>query len=152
MMELPKYQMPSLADIGLGLLQRAIIFLKRAGGIILTTTLILWAFASFPVAGPGQKQSDVSIAGHIADGIHVVVAPIGFNKDISLALLPAMAAREVAVAAIGTVYSIDSGKEANVQTLQQKMAGRWSLATALAFLAWFVFAPAMHLDHRRHPA
>ena len=141
MMELPKYQMPRLADIALGLLQRAMIFLKRAGGIILTTTIILWAFASFPVAGPGQKQSDVSIAGYIADGIHVVVAPIGFNKDISLALLPAMAAREVAVAAIGTVYSIDAGDEANVQTLQQKMAGRWSLATALAFLAWFVFAP-----------
>ena len=141
MMELPKYQMPRLRDIALGLLQRAIIFLKRAGGIILVTTLILWAFASFPVAGPGQKQSDVSIAGHIGDAIHVVVAPIGFNKDISLALLPAMAAREVAVAAIGTVYSIDAGAEANVQTLQQKMAGRWSLATALAFLAWFVFAP-----------
>ncbi|MEO7814865.1 MAG: ferrous iron transporter B [Sphingomicrobium sp.] len=141
MMELPKYQMPRLADIAIGLFQRAMIFLKRAGGIILTTTIILWAFASFPVAGPGQKQSDVSIAGHIADGIHVVVAPIGFNKDISLALLPAMAAREVAVAAIGTVYSIDAGDDANVQTLQQKMAGRWSLATALAFLAWFVFAP-----------
>ena len=141
MMELPKYQMPRFSDIAIGLTQRAMIFLKRAGGIILVTTIILWAFASFPQAGPGQKQSDVSIAGHIADGIHVVVAPIGFNKDISLALLPAMAAREVAVAAIGTVYSIDAGDETNVQTLQQKMAGRWSLATALAFLAWFVFAP-----------
>ena len=141
MMELPKYQMPRLADIAIGLLQRALIFLKRAGGIILTSTIILWAFASFPQAGPGQKQSDVSIAGHIADGIHVVVAPIGFNKDISLALLPAMAAREVAVAAIGTVYSLDATDDRNVQTLQQKMAGRWTLATALAFLAWFVFAP-----------
>ena len=88
MMELPKYQMPRLADIAIGLWQRAVIFLKRAGGIILTTTIILWAFASFPQAGPGQKQSDVSIAGKIADGIHVVVAPIGFNKDISLALAP----------------------------------------------------------------
>lgn len=141
MMELPKYQMPRLTDIAIGLWQRAMIFLKRAGGIILVTTVILWAFASFPLAGPGQKQSDVSIAGKIADGIHVVVAPIGFNKDISLALLPAMAAREVAVAAIGTVYSIDAGDEANLQTLEQKLAGRWSLATALAFLAWFVFAP-----------
>ena len=141
MMELPKYQMPRLTDIVLGLWQRAMIFLKRAGGIILVTTIILWAFASFPQAGPGQKQSDVSIAGHIADGIHVVVAPIGFNKDISLALLPAMAAREVAVAAIATVYSIDAGDETNLQPLEQKLAGRWSLATALAFLAWFVFAP-----------
>jgi ferrous iron transport protein B len=141
MMELPKYQLPRLADVAIGLWQRALIFLKRAGTIILFTTIILWGLASFPQAGPGQKQSDVSIAGHIADGIHTVVAPIGFNKDISLALLPAMAAREVAVAAIGTVYSLDAGDESNLQTLEQRLAGRWSIATALAFLAWFVFAP-----------
>jgi ferrous iron transport protein B len=141
MMELPKYQLPRLADVAIGLWQRALIFLKRAGTIILFTTIVLWALASFPQAGPGQKQSDVSIAGHIADGIHTVVAPIGFNKDISLALLPAMAAREVAVAAIGTVYSLDAEDESNLQTLEQRLAGRWSLATALAFLAWFVFAP-----------
>jgi ferrous iron transport protein B len=141
MMELPKYQMPRLADVAIGLWQRAAIFIKRAGTIILTTTIVLWAFASFPVAGPGQKQSDVSVAGHIGDAIHVVVAPIGFNKDISLALLPSMAAREVAVAAIGTVYSLDAADDAAVQTLGQRIRGRWSLATALAFLAWFVFAP-----------
>jgi ferrous iron transport protein B len=141
MMELPKYQMPRVGDVAIGLWQRAAIFLKRAGTIILTTTIILWAFASFPQAGPGQKQSDVSIAGRIGDAIHVVVAPIGFNKDISLALLPAMAAREVAVAAIGTVYSLDAADDAGVQTLAERIKGRWSLATALAFLAWFVFAP-----------
>ena len=141
MMELPKYQLPRVGDVLIGLWQRAAIFLKRAGTIILATTVILWALASFPQAGPGEKQSDVSIAGCIADGIHTVVAPIGFNKDISLALLPAMAAREVAVAAIGTVYSLDAEDEANLQTLEQRLAGRWSLATALAFLAWFVFAP-----------
>ena len=141
MMELPKYQMPRIGDVAIGLWQRAAIFLKRAGGIILVTTLILWALASFPVAGPGQKQSDVSIAGKIGDAIHVVVAPIGFNKDISLALLPAMAAREVAVAAIATVYSLDAADDAGVETLCQRIKGRWSLATALAFLAWFVFAP-----------
>ena len=141
MMELPKYQLPRLADVAIGLWQRAMIFLKRAGTIILFTTIILWALASFPQAGPGQKQSDVSIAGHIADGIHTVVAPIGFNKDISLALLPAMAAREVAVAAIGTVYSLDAENDQGIQTLEQRLAGRWSIATALAFLAWFVFAP-----------
>ena len=141
MMELPKYQLPRISDIAIGLWQRAAIFLKRAGTIILSTTIILWALASFPQAGPGQKQSDVSIAGHIGDAIHVVVAPIGFNKDISLALLPAMAAREVAVAAIGTVYSLDAGSDAGLQTLSERMSSRWSLATALAFLAWFVFAP-----------
>ena len=141
MMELPKYQLPQLRDVVIGLWQRAAIFLKRAGTIILATTVILWGLASFPQAGPGEKQSDVSIAGYIADGIHTVVAPIGFNKDISMALLPAMAAREVAVAAIGTVYSLDAEEEQGLQTLEQRLAGRWSLATALAFLAWFIFAP-----------
>ena len=142
MMELPKYQWPRVADIAIGLWQRVMIFLKRAGTIILTTTVILWALSSFPHAGPGQKQSEVSIAGHIASGIEVVVRPIGFNHDISLALLPAMAAREVAVAAIATVYAIDKPDEAKgAQTLAEQMRSRWSLATALAFLAWFVFAP-----------
>ncbi len=141
MMELPKYQLPRLGDVLIGLWQRAAIFLKRVGSIILVTTVILWVLASYPRAGPGEKQSDVSIAGKIGDAIHVVVAPIGFNKDISLALLPAMAAREVAVAAIGTVYSLDAEDEAGIQSLEERIAGRWSLATALAFLAWFVFAP-----------
>jgi ferrous iron transport protein B len=142
MMELPKYQWPPLKDIVIGLLTRAQIFLKRAGTIILGTTIILWALASIPQAGPGQKQSEVSIAGHIATAIETVVHPIGFNHDIALALLPAMAAREVAVSSIATVYSIDSPDEAAGATrLQSQLQHRWSLATALAFLAWFVFAP-----------
>jgi ferrous iron transport protein B len=142
MMELPKYQWPPIKDVVIGILTRAQIFLKRAGTIILGTTIILWALASIPQAGPGQKQSEVSIAGHIANGIEVVVRPIGFNHDISLALLPAMAAREVSVAAIATVYSIDSPDEkAGANKLEDKLQHRWSLATALAFLAWFVFAP-----------
>jgi ferrous iron transport protein B len=142
MMELPKYQWPLLKDVAIGLLTRAQIFLKRAGTIILGTTIVLWALASVPQAGPGQKQSEVSIAGHIANGIETVVKPIGFNHDISLALLPAMAAREVSVSAIATVYSIDSPDEkAGATRLEDKLQHRWSLATALAFLAWFVFAP-----------
>jgi ferrous iron transport protein B len=142
MMELPKYQWPLLKDVALGLLTRTEIFLKRAGTIILGTTILLWALASIPQAGPGQKQSEVSIAGRIADGIEVVVKPIGFNHDIALALLPAMAAREVAVAAIATVYSIDSADDAaGTKTLANKLNHAWPLPTALAFLAWFVFAP-----------
>ena len=142
MMELPKYQWPPLKDVAIGLLTRAQIFLKRAGTIILGTTIVLWALASIPAARPGQKQSEVSIAGHIASGIDTVVKPIGFNHDISMALLPAMAAREVAISAIATVYSIDSPDEgARAMKLQDQLQHRWSLATALAFLAWFVFAP-----------
>jgi len=141
MMELPKYQWPLLKDVAIGILTRAQIFLKRAGTIILGTTIVLWALASMPQAGPDQKQSDVSIAGKIGRGIETVVRPIGFNQDISMALLPAMAAREVAVSAIATVYSIDSADNTWAKTLENRLQGRWSLATALAFLAWFVFAP-----------
>jgi len=142
MMELPKYQMPRAKDVVIGLYQRAMIFLKRAGTIILGTTILLWALASFPPAKPGESQIEASIAGKIANGIEVVVRPIGFNRDISLALLPAMAAREVAVSAIATVYSIDASDEEAAQApLAERLQGRWSLATALAFLVWFVFAP-----------
>ncbi len=142
MMELPKYQWPAFKDVAIGILSRSQIFLKRAGTIILGTTVVLWALASIPAAGPGQSPSEVSIAGHIASGIEKVVKPIGFNHDISLALLPAMAAREVAVSAIATVYSIDSPEgEGSSTRLEQNLRHRWPLPTALAFLAWFVFAP-----------
>lgn len=142
MMELPKYQWPALKDVLIGLWQRALIFLKRAGTIILGTTVLLWALASFPQARPGQSQVEASVAGKIANGIEVLVRPIGFNHDIALALLPAMAAREVAVSAIATVYSIDaSDEEAAVAPLEDRLRGNWPLPTALAFLAWFVFAP-----------
>jgi ferrous iron transport protein B len=142
MMELPKYQWPPLKDVLIGLLTRVEIFLKRAGTIILGTTIVLWALASLPQAAPGQKQSEVSVAGHIADGIETVVKPIGFNHEIALALLPAMAAREVAVSAIATVYSIDSpDDQTGAASLKDKLRHGWPLPTALAFLAWFVFAP-----------
>jgi ferrous iron transport protein B len=142
MMEMPKYQWPRLSDVVLGLWQRAWIFLKRAGTTIALTVALLWVLASYPVAPAGVKQSEYSIAGHIASGIEVVVKPIGFNHDISLALLPAMAAREAAVAAIGTVYAVDNTDESAGQArVEEQLRGRWTLPTALAFLMWFVFAP-----------
>ncbi|MBV9526935.1 ferrous iron transporter B [Sphingomonas sp.] len=142
MMELPKYQLPSAKDVVIGLVSRAQIFLKRAGTIILGTTIVLWALASLPQAAPGRKQTDVSIAGHIGAAIETVVRPIGFNRDIAMALLPTMAAREVAVSSIATIYSIDSPDEANgTRDLERKLRDGWPLPTALAFLAWFVFAP-----------
>ena len=152
MMELPKYQLPRLTDVAIGLWQRAAIFLKRAGTIILATTIVLWALASFPQAGPGEKQSDVSIAGYIADGIHTVVAPIGFNKDISMALLPAMAAREVAVAAIGTVYSLDAENEQGLQTLEQRLVRTLEPGNRAGLPRLVRVRAPMHFDHRRHPA
>ena len=142
MMEMPKYQWPRVGDLLLGLWQRAWVFLKRAGTIIAFTTVVLWALLSFPRAPVGQSQIDYSIAGRIADGLAVVVRPIGFDRDIALALIPAMSAREVAVSALATVNAIDTPDEGKRdQSLVQSLRSKWSLATALAFLAWFVFAP-----------
>jgi ferrous iron transport protein B len=143
LMEMPKYQMPVWRDIALGLWQRAYLFLRRAGTVILWVTIVLWALTSFPKAPSGVKQSEYSIAGRIASGIEPIVRPVGFNHALALAIIPAMAAREVAVSALQTVYSIDSGDNEKVgqERLAQRLRGAWPLPTALAFLAWFVFAP-----------
>ena len=143
MMEMPRYQMPRWRDIAIGLWQRAWIFLRRAGTIIAMTTVVLWLLLTFPQAPEGESQVEYSIAGRIASGLEVVVKPIGFNHDIALALIPAMAAREVAVSAMATANAIDAGgdEDAMAQSLGDRLQGKWSIATALAFLAWFVFAP-----------
>jgi ferrous iron transport protein B len=143
LIEMPRYQWPRLRDIALGLWQRAYVFLRRAGTIIFVSTILLWALLSFPKAPAGTGQAQYSFAGRIADGIEVVVRPVGFNKEIALALIPAMAAREVAVSALATTYAIDDTRDeaAVAKSLGDRLAGKWSLATALAFLAWFVFAP-----------
>ena len=141
-MELPKYQMPTIKDLALGLWQRAWIFLRRAGTIIFMVTVVLWLLLNFPRAAPGEDQVDASIAGTLANGLAVVVEPIGFNRDIALALIPAMAAREVAVASLATTYAVAATDEAQTaQKLGDQLKARWTLPTALAFLAWFVFAP-----------
>lgn len=143
MMEMPRYQWPRLNDIVIALWQRAWIFLRRAGTIIAATTVVLWLLLTFPQAPAGQSQVEYSAGGRIASALEVVVKPIGFNHDIALALIPAMAAREVAVSAMATANAIDAGddEEAMAEQLGDRIAGRWSIATALAFLAWFVFAP-----------
>lgn len=141
-MELPKYQLPRLGDLMLGLFQRAWIFLRRAGTIIFMVTVVLWILLNFPRAAEGQNQVDASIAGKIANGLAVVVEPIGFNRDIALSLIPAMAAREVAVSSLATSYAVGAtDEEAQAMQLGERLKADWSLATALAFLAWFVFAP-----------
>ena len=141
-MELPKYQLPRIKDLAIGLYQRAWIFLRRAGTIIFMVTVVLWLLLNFPRAEAGKSQVDASIAGHIANGLAVLVEPIGFNRDMALALIPAMAAREVAVSSLATTYAVDSTDEnQSALKLGEQLKARWSLPTALAFLAWFVFAP-----------
>ncbi len=142
-MELPKYQLPRLKDLAIGLMQRAWIFLRRAGTIIFTITVVLWLMLNFPRAEPGQSQVEASAAGKIADVVQVVVRPIGFNHEMALALIPAMAAREVAVSSLATTYAVDASDDENQTAvdLGSRLKAKWTLPMALAFLAWFVFAP-----------
>jgi len=142
MLELPDYKMPRATNIALGLLTRAKIFLKRAGTTILAMMILIWFLASFPQPPEGATGPaiDYSLAAIIGHAIEPLTAPIGFNWQINVALIPGMAAREVAVASLGTVYAIEGGREAAAQ-IGQALAHQWSLATALALLAWYVFAP-----------
>lgn len=143
MLELPDYKKPSLRSIALGLLQRARVFLRRAGTTILAMMMVIWFLASVPGAPPNADQPAInySFAARIGHFMEPVLAPVGFNWQINVALLPGMAAREVAVASLGTVYSISSGQEGADEQLGHALAQKWSLATALALLAWYVFAP-----------
>ena len=143
MMELPTYHWPAPRNIAIGLWQRVMIFMRRVGGIILTLTIALWFLSSFPGAPPGATGAPIeySIAGMIGHALAYVFAPIGFNWQISIALVPGMAAREVAVSALGTVYALSATGADTAQALEPLIASSWSLATALSLLAWYVFAP-----------
>ena len=143
LMEMPKYQWPHARDIGIGLYQRAWAFLGRAGGIILVSTVALWALATWPKPPAGYVGTalEYSVAGRIGTALEPVFRSIGFNKEIALALVPGMAAREVAVSSLATVYSLEGTSKDHAEPLMQRLRTAWSLPTALAFLAWYVFAP-----------
>lgn len=142
MLELPDYKMPRLKSIAIGIFTRAKMFLQRAGTTIFSMMVLIWFLASFPQppAGATEPAIDFSLAAIIGKAIAPLLAPVGFNWQIAVALIPGMAAREVAVAALGTVYAIEGGKEAAEQ-IGQVLATKWSLATALSMLAWYIFAP-----------
>jgi ferrous iron transport protein B len=143
MMELPAYRWPSLRNLALGLYERAWIFIQRVGTIILTLTILLWFLSTFPSPPEGATGPAIqySLAGMIGLGLGHIFAPIGFNWQISIALVPGMAAREVAVGALGTVYALSATGDDVAGRLGPLIAGSWSLATALSLLVWYVFAP-----------
>ena len=143
MMELPSYHMPSIRNVALGLWQRVAIFMKRVGGVILVLTIALWFLASFPGAPEGaiRPAIEYSFAGTLGRWLAVIFEPIGFNWQISIALVPGLAAREVAVSSLGTVYALSATANDTAQALTPLIAANWSLATALSLLAWYVFAP-----------
>lgn len=143
LMELPAYRLPNPRNIAIGLWERAVIFLRRVTTIILSLTVILWFLSTFPSPPEGATLPaiDYSLAGMMGRFIEPVFAPIGFNWQICIALIPGLAAREVAVAALGTVYAMSGSEDAVAAQLGPVIAAQWSLATALALLAWYVFAP-----------
>jgi ferrous iron transport protein B len=142
LLELPEYHWPHLNNLLIGLWERTKVFLQRVGTIILALMIVLWFLSTYPAPPPDAEGPAIvhSFAGMIGRGLEVVFAPIGFNWQISLALVPGLAAREVAVGALGTVYSLSSDGDVSA-TLVPMIAQTWSLATALSLLAWYVFAP-----------
>jgi ferrous iron transport protein B len=142
MLELPDYKLPRPRSVLIGLYARAMMFLKRAGTTIFAMMVLIWFLASFPRPPEGATDPaiDYSLAAIIGKWLEPVLAPVGFNWQIAVALIPGMAAREVAVASLSTVYAIEGGTEAAEQ-IGQALANKWSLGTALALLAWYVFAP-----------
>ena len=144
LLELPEYRVPQLSSLLLGLWERTKIFLGRVGTIILTLMVVLWFLASFPAppAGAAGPPIQYSIAGYLGRGLEYLFAPIGFNWQISIALVPGLAAREVAVSALGTVYAMSGSRTEDVAgALTPVIAHSWTLATGLSLLAWYVFAP-----------
>jgi ferrous iron transport protein B len=146
MLELPPYRVPNLRNLAQGLWERARIFMQRVGGIIFSLMVILWFLSSYPAPPAGWDTSQgpaiqYSVAGMLGHALQYVFAPIGFNWQISIALVPGMAAREVAVGALGTVYALSAAGSGVADALSPILAQSWSMATAYALLAWFVFAP-----------
>jgi ferrous iron transport protein B len=143
MLELPNYHWPSLRNLAIGLWQRVLIFLTRVGTIILALMVILWFLSTFPAPPEGAVGPAIqySIAGRIGEALAVIFAPIGFNWQISVALVPGLAAREVAVGALGTVYALSAAGDDVSGALTPLIAASWGMPTALSLLAWYVFAP-----------
>ena len=138
LLELPSYRLPHLRDVAIGLWERALIFLKRVGGIILALTILLWVLLNVP-AGVGIEDT---LAGRIGRALAVLFEPLGFDWRISIALIPTMAAREVMVSSLATVYAVAAANDdAASDVLRGMIAQDWSVATGIALLAWFIYAP-----------
>ncbi|MEN3110471.1 ferrous iron transporter B [Uliginosibacterium paludis] len=144
MMEIPAWRLPNPNDVLLGLKERGMIFVRRAGTLILALSILLWFLSTFPSPPEGATGPaiDYSFAGRIGHALAFFFEPIGFNWQICVALIPGLAAREVAVAGLASVYAIAGADEANTeQLLSTALSNQWTLATAFALLAWYVFAP-----------
>ncbi|MDG2940633.1 ferrous iron transporter B [Bisgaard Taxon 10/6] len=145
LMELPTFRLPNFQHILSSLWDKVAAFLKRAGTVIFALSVILWALVSFPATPEGATSAaiDYSFAGMLGNFIQPIFAPLGFTWQMCIAMIPGIAAREVVVAALGTVYAVGaSGSDEAIQNaLVPIVHEQWGIPTALAFLAWYVYAP-----------
>lgn len=143
LMELPAYRLPRPRNVALGLYDRGRAFLLRAGTTIFALMVMMWFLSSFPLPPEGAEGPAIrySVAGAMGRTLEPLVAPVGFNWQIALALVPGVAAREVVVGVLGTIYALSQTGDALRTSLAAALAQSWSLPTALSLLAWYVFAP-----------
>jgi ferrous iron transport protein B len=143
LMELPTYKWPRLKNIYLGLWERSVLFLRNAGTVILTVSILLWFLVSYPKPPEGFSGSAIShsYAGIVGQSLEPLFRPIGFNWKIVVALIPGLAAREVMIGSLATVYAVE-GKEGglSITLLGKSLREDWSIATALSLLVWYVLA------------
>ncbi|MFF7065641.1 FeoB small GTPase domain-containing protein [Pseudomonas sp. NPDC008258] len=141
LLELPAYRLPRFRDLALRLWERGHLFLRKLTGVILALTIIMWFISVFP--GPPAVASgasiDYSIAGYLGHALQPLFSPLGFNWQITLALIPAFAARETAVATLATVYAVANPDD--VTSLSHALSTQVSIASALSLMVWFAFAP-----------
>lgn len=144
LMELPTFRWPNFKHIILSLWDRVSAFLKRAGTVICAVTVVLWFLVTYPAAPVDATMPAIeySYAGMLGNVIQPLFAPIGFTWEMCIAMIPGFAAREVVVSTLGTIYAVGgSSEEAVHQSLIPLIHSRWSLPTAFAFLAWYIYAP-----------
>lgn len=143
LMELPTYRMPNFRHICLTLWERVSAFLKRAGTVIFALSVILWFLVTFPSAPESATAPaiDYTFAGMLGHIIEPIFAPLGFTWQMCIAMIPGIAAREVVVAALGTVYAMSGSEDQIMESLTPVVTNDWGLPTALAFITWYIYAP-----------
>jgi len=139
LMELPSYRVPSPRTIALRLLDRSRIFLRRAGRIIFTVSIVLWALTQFPRTGGAPPDVDDSALGTIGQVIEPVIEPLGFDWRIGVGLVTSLAAREVIVGTLGTIYGVEAADEDSL-ALQDRLRQDLSTGAAIGLLVFFAFA------------
>jgi ferrous iron transport protein B len=146
LLEMPTYRMPQWSYIATSVWLRCKAFIQRAGTIILASSVAIWFLSTYPKAPENADQPAItySFAGQIGHTLEPLFKPIGFDWRIATGLIPGLAAREVMVSALATVFAVESksgNEEETTKSLEDKIKAVWSPATGFALLAWYIYAP-----------